>query len=224
MPRAKPTRTRPASSRYVRLAHALTPADHPQAVDTGSSLVLVADTIAQQFYALVSAPALSPDMLTEASTDPRRTRREHRLRLRCVLPITHNSHSRNAGFYTYPCASTVAPALVLSGRPFAIHADDFNLGRLSEDSPCVPLPPPHNNQKLKKKCSRRGRDCVGGIVGVTPDYGLPANLAIVGDVFLKSCACPRSALAAPRLTSAGYVTFDYAGSRVGLAPSVNNQR
>lgn len=31
------------------------------------------------------------------------------------------------------------------------------------------------------------RDCVGGIIGVSGEYGLPANLAIVGDVFLKSC-------------------------------------
>ena len=49
-------------------------------------------------------------------------------------------------------------------------------------------------------------DCVGGIIGVSSEYGLPANLAIVGDVFLKSW----------------YVTFDYAGSRLGLAPSINN--
>ena len=32
-------------------------------------------------------------------------------------------------------------------------------------------------------------ECVGGIIGVSSQYGLPANLAIVGDVFLKSCAC-----------------------------------
>ncbi|KIP05595.1 hypothetical protein PHLGIDRAFT_489683 [Phlebiopsis gigantea 11061_1 CR5-6] len=125
---------------------------HGPAIDTGSSLVLVADTIAQQLYALIPGAQ-------DASAE------------------------YGSGFYTYPCATPAAVALVLAGLPFAIHEDDFNLGRLSEDSD----------------------DCVGGVVGVSSDYGLPANL--------------------PLLTAfIGYVTFDYAGSRIGLAPSINNRR
>jgi len=50
-----------------------------------------------------------------------------------------------------------------------------------------------------------GEDCLGGIVGA-PE-GLDQNSAIIGDAFLKSW----------------YSSYDYAGLRVGLAPSINNQ-
>ncbi|GJE94438.1 aspartic protease [Phanerochaete sordida] len=124
------------------------------AIDTGSSLILVSDDVAQQFYSMIPG-----------SQDA--------------------SASYGSGFWTYPCSSSVTNSLVFSGRPYMIHKDDMNLGKLSDDSD----------------------DCVGGIIGVSSEYGLPANLAIIGDVFLKSW----------------YVTFDYAGSRLGLAPSVNNR-
>ncbi|OCH88252.1 acid protease [Obba rivulosa] len=48
-------------------------------------------------------------------------------------------------------------------------------------------------------------DCVGGVLGIGD--GFPPNLAIIGDEFLKSW----------------YSVYDYAGSRVGFAPSVNNK-
>ncbi|EKM54600.1 uncharacterized protein PHACADRAFT_197031 [Phanerochaete carnosa HHB-10118-sp] len=124
------------------------------AVDTGSSLILVSDDVARQFYGLIPG-------------------------------AQDASATYGGGFYTYPCASPVTSSLVFSGRPYMIHQDDMNLGKLSDDSD----------------------DCVGGIIGISSDYGLPANLAIIGDVFLKSW----------------YVTFDYAGSRLGLAPSINNR-
>lgn len=51
----------------------------------------------------------------------------------------------------------------------------------------------------------RYRTCVGGILGMGDSF--PADLAIVGDEFLKSW----------------YSVYDYShGARVGLAPSVNN--
>lgn len=123
------------------------------AVDTGSSLILVADDVAKQFYGLIPG-----------SQDA--------------------SATYGSGFYTYPCSSTVTASLIFSNRPYSIHKDDMNLGKLSDES----------------------EDCVGGIIGVSSEHGLPANLAIIGDVFLKSW----------------YTTFDYAGSRLGLAPSINN--
>lgn len=33
-------------------------------------------------------------------------------------------------------------------------------------------------------------DCVGGIIGVDSNTGFPDNLAIIGDIFLKSCERP----------------------------------
>ncbi|KAH9948670.1 aspartic peptidase domain-containing protein [Amylocystis lapponica] len=49
-------------------------------------------------------------------------------------------------------------------------------------------------------------DCVGGILALGD--GFPPDLAIIGDEFLKSW----------------YSVYDYAGSRVGFAPSINNER
>ncbi|KAJ6609854.1 aspartic peptidase domain-containing protein [Mycena sp. CBHHK59/15] len=51
-------------------------------------------------------------------------------------------------------------------------------------------------------------DCVGGILSLDQSAGFPQNLAIIGDEFLKSW----------------YTTYDYSeGTRVGFAPSINNQ-
>ncbi|KAI0820010.1 acid protease [Trametes gibbosa] len=67
-----------------------------------------------------------------------------------------------AGFYTFPCDTSLTVALILSGQSYAIHPDDFNLGRLDEESD----------------------QCVGGILAL--GSGFPNDLAIVGDEFLKS--------------------------------------
>ncbi|KAH8107980.1 acid protease [Cristinia sonorae] len=86
------------------------------------------------------------------------------------------------GYYIYPCSSTLEVSLSFSGKKFSIHPDDLNIGEVSESS----------------------GDCIGSIVGMGD--GVPDNLAIIGDAFLKSW----------------YATFDYAGEKVGFAPSVNN--
>ncbi|KAI0339816.1 acid protease [Trametopsis cervina] len=109
------------------------PTDLTAAIDSGTSLMLVPDVIAKDFYALIPG---SKDATFE----------------------------RGEGFYTYPCASQLTVALSFSGRPFSMHTDDFNLGKLSEDS----------------------SECVGGIIGVNPSSGFPTNLSVVGDIFLKS--------------------------------------
>ena len=114
------------------------------------------------------------------------------------------SATYGSGFYTYPCNSTETNSLIFSGRQYAINTADMNLGRLSDDSEYVPLTP---NYLLQNLTTAPRSDCVGGIIGVSSEYGLPATLAIIGDVFLKSW----------------YTTFDYAGSRLGLAPSINNR-
>ncbi|KAI0085144.1 aspartic peptidase domain-containing protein [Irpex rosettiformis] len=131
-----------------------TPTNLTAAIDSGTSLMLVPDTVAKQFYGMIPG---SKDASME----------------------------RGEGFYTYPCSSPITISLSFSGKPFSMRTDDFNIGKLSEES----------------------TDCVGGIVGVDPSSGFPSNLAIVGDVFLKSW----------------YTTFDYGGNRVGFAPSVNNK-
>ena len=51
-----------------------------------------------------------------------------------VEPFPDYGHLTLTGFYTYPCSDPVAVSLVFSGRPFTIHHDDFNLGKLNEDT------------------------------------------------------------------------------------------
>jgi hypothetical protein len=62
-----------------------------------------------------------------------------------------------------PCFSVKSVELSFGGYRFAINASDFYLGRVSASS----------------------TDCVGGILSI--GNGLPSNLAIIGDEFLKSC-------------------------------------
>ncbi|CAL1706582.1 unnamed protein product [Somion occarium] len=87
-----------------------------------------------------------------------------------------------AGYYVFPCSAKLSISLSFSGQKFEIRTDDFNMG------------PILNN----------GEECLGGIVSLGD--GFPSNLAIIGDIFLKSW----------------YSVYDYTGARVGLAPSVNN--
>jgi hypothetical protein len=65
-----------------------------------------------------------------------------------------------------PCFSVKEIELSFGGHRFAIHPMDFYLGRVSAGS----------------------TDCVAGILSMA--NGLPPNLAIIGDEFLKSCKCP----------------------------------
>ncbi|KAK7692440.1 hypothetical protein QCA50_004065 [Cerrena zonata] len=87
------------------------------------------------------------------------------------------------GYYFYPCSANLSLSLSFSGHKFEIRNEDFNMGRLSEDSD----------------------ECLGGIVSL--GTGFSSNMAIIGDVFLKSW----------------YSVYDYTGGRVGFAPSINNQ-
>ena len=79
--------------------------------------------------------------------------------------------------------------------------NDFNLGRTSSGS----------------------SDCVGGILAL--GSGLPSNLAIIGDEFLKSCKSPCGFIVdiVTNFRRVGYSIYDYShGARVGFAPSTNN--
>ncbi|THH33245.1 hypothetical protein EUX98_g899 [Antrodiella citrinella] len=100
-----------------------------------------------------------------------------------MIPGSHDATADfGPGFYTFPCATSLEISLSFAGKAFSVNTDDLNIGTVSENSD----------------------DCLGGIVGL--GEGVPPNLAIIGDAFLKSW----------------YSTFDYAGERVGFAPSVNN--
>ncbi|KAI0374156.1 acid protease [Pilatotrama ljubarskyi] len=79
-----------------------------------------------------------------------------------LIPGSASAVQYGAGFYTYPCDTTLSVSLILSGKQYAIHPSDFNLGKTDEDS----------------------GDCVGGILAL--GNGFPPDLAIVGDEFLKS--------------------------------------
>ncbi|TDL26248.1 acid protease [Rickenella mellea] len=88
------------------------------------------------------------------------------------------------GFFTFPCASNIEISFSFAGQEFPVDMFDFNLGMTAVGS----------------------RDCVGGILSLGD--GFPADLAIIGDEFLKSW----------------YSVYDYSnGARVGLAPSINNK-
>ncbi|KZT10735.1 acid protease [Laetiporus sulphureus 93-53] len=100
-----------------------------------------------------------------------------------LIPGSQPAMQYGAGFYTFPCSAPLAVGLSFNGQPYRMDMVDFNLGRTAEDSP----------------------DCVGGILSL--GKGFPANLAIIGDEFLKSW----------------YSIYDYPGSRVGFAPSINNR-
>ncbi|KAF7793952.1 hypothetical protein EIP86_005076 [Pleurotus ostreatoroseus] len=105
-----------------------------------------------------------------------------------------------SGFYLFPCATQLQVSLSLGGQAFALHPDDFNLGRLNAQSDV------HRKCLLTRLGLFSASQCVGAVLGQSdPDFA--PNLAVVGSVFLKSW----------------YSTYDYAGSRVGLAPSVNNK-
>lgn len=63
------------------------------------------------------------------------------------------------GFFTFPCDSNPQVSLTFGGKAFAISADTFNLGQVSQGS----------------------SDCVGGIAGTTN-----IDFWVVGDVFLRN--------------------------------------
>ena len=64
-----------------------------------------------------------------------------------------------------PCFSIKQIEISFNELRFAINPRDFYLGRVSASS----------------------TDCVAGILSI--GNGLPSNLAIIGDEFLKSCKC-----------------------------------
>ncbi|KIY74371.1 acid protease [Cylindrobasidium torrendii FP15055 ss-10] len=78
------------------------------------------------------------------------------------IPGSRQAEEIGRGIYAYPCDQTPSVALSFGGFEFAIHPDDFNLGKVSTNS----------------------SECVGGVV--SSGNGGPQNLAIIGVVFLKS--------------------------------------
>ena len=85
-----------------------------------------------------------------------------------------------------PCFSVKQIELSFNEHRFAINPRDFYLGRVSAGS----------------------TDCVAGILSM--GNGLPANLAIIGDEFLKSCKFPESTF----FIGATFATFDMTMYRV----------
>jgi len=101
-----------------------------------------------------------------------------------LIPGSKRASQYGSGFWTVPCFSVKQIELSFNEHRFAINPRDFYLGRVSA----------------------RSTDCVAGILSM--GNGLPANLAIIGDEFLKSW----------------YSTYDYGnGARVGFWPDVNNK-
>ncbi|KAH9033129.1 acid protease [Lactarius hengduanensis] len=80
-----------------------------------------------------------------------------------LIPGSKRANQYGPGFWSVPCYSAKQIELSFDGNRFAIHPNDFYLGRVSAGSTA----------------------CVAGVLSI--DSGLPPNLAIIGDVFLKSC-------------------------------------
>ncbi|KAF8339773.1 aspartic peptidase domain-containing protein [Cantharellus anzutake] len=78
------------------------------------------------------------------------------------IPGARRATQFGDGFWTYPCASTLAIGFVIDGNSYSISPFDFNLGRTSTTS----------------------TECVAGILSIGD--GFPPGLAILGDEFLKS--------------------------------------
>ncbi|KAI9510934.1 acid protease [Russula earlei] len=101
-----------------------------------------------------------------------------------LIPGSKRASQYGRGFWSVPCYSAHRVELSFDGHRFEIHPRDFHLGRVNASS----------------------SDCVGGILSA--DSGLPSDLAIIGDEFLKSW----------------YSIYDYGnGARVGFSPDVNNK-
>ncbi|KAH8994700.1 acid protease [Lactarius hatsudake] len=101
-----------------------------------------------------------------------------------LIPGSKRANQYGPGFWSVPCYSANQIELSFDGNRFAIHPNDFYLGRVSAGSTA----------------------CVAGVLSI--DNGLPPNLAIIGDVFLKSW----------------YSTYDYRnGGRIGFWPDGNNK-
>ncbi|EIW72117.1 hypothetical protein TREMEDRAFT_25265 [Tremella mesenterica DSM 1558] len=100
------------------------------------------------------------------------------------IPGASKASQFGDGFYQFPCQTTARPSMSFNNQGQMFWSmSDFNLGRTGQGSSM----------------------CVGGLLGISD--GLPDNLAIVGDEFLKSW----------------YSIYDIAGnSRVGFAASINN--
>lgn len=81
------------------------------------------------------------------------------------IPGAKPAEQYSEGFWTYPCSAQLDVSLRFDPHPtlFSIHAWDFNLGRVGDES----------------------GECVGGVVGL-PE-GFPEDFAVVGDEFLKNC-------------------------------------
>jgi hypothetical protein len=148
-----------------------------QAIDTGTSLIYVPSALASAFYGLIPGSKRANRYGLGQSSLPtfcpqRNAGRTGRLRTKSLTrdplpprptPCLALSLLFFIGFWTVPCFSVKQIELSFGGYRFAINASDFYLGRVSASS----------------------TDCVGGVLSI--GNGLPSNLAIIGDEFLKSC-------------------------------------
>ena len=99
------------------------------------------------------------------------------------IPGSSKASQFGDGFYQFPCQTNARVSISFNNVNFPFAMADFNLGKTGSGSSM----------------------CVGGVLGMSD--GLPNNLAIVGDEFLKSW----------------YSIYDTAGnSRVGFAASTNS--
>jgi hypothetical protein len=129
-----------------------------QAIDTGTSLIYVPSALASAFYGLIPGSKRASQYGSGELSHMKG--RQSLKRFPSGVPFFFLIQ---IGFWTVPCFSVKQVELSFDGYRFAINSSDFYLGRVSASS----------------------TDCVGGVLSI--GNGLPSNLAIIGDEFLKSC-------------------------------------
>ena len=100
-----------------------------QAIDTGTSLIYVPDSVADDFYAQVCSSQSGENADSEFPAQILGSRK--------VAQFGPSTNSLQASgwsnpltdFHSYPCASSVAPSLTFNDHRFTLDLRDFNLGK-----------------------------------------------------------------------------------------------
>lgn len=108
-----------------------------QAIDTGTSLIYVPDSVADDFYAQVrgSTPTKDTDSEYLAQIPGSRKVVQFGPSMNLLRSYSHRFSRTLADFHSFPCASKIAPSLTFNDYRFTLDLRDFNLGKTGYGSP-----------------------------------------------------------------------------------------
>ena len=109
----------------------------PQAIDTGTSLIYVPDSVADSFYAQVCNSVVSESVPDSGfPTQIPGSRKVTQFGPSMYSSQASSRYSRTStDFHSYPCTSEIAPSLTFNDQRFTIDLRDFNLGKTGYGSP-----------------------------------------------------------------------------------------